>query len=162
MSMFLRHFFLVLLIAASGISYAQKKDTLVVRKVTLIQKEYTLAQKNPTIGTKLVRSPSDTLKFRIDCSRRSSYKKAPILIRSSSGKDVFLVDGFPSIQSKDPKQWIDSIKVHKSSDKEILKYGDRWESGIILLVIKEKYFSDVLNSIVVEKRIKVRDNPSKK
>lgn len=104
MSMFLRHLFLIVLIAASGISYAQKKDTLVVRKVTFIQKEHTLAQKNPTIGTKLVSSPSDTLKFRrIDCSPITSIKKAPILIRSSSGKDVFLVDGLPSIQLKDPE-----------------------------------------------------------
>lgn len=151
MSKFLHHLFLILLIATSRISYAQKNDTTPLRKATFIQKEHTLAQKNPTIGTKLVRSPSDTLKFRLDCTPRTSNKKASLLLRSSSGKDVFLVDDFPSIQSKDPKLWIDSIKVYKSSDKEVVKYGNIREFGMILLVIKDEYFSDIHKSFGVNK-----------
>jgi len=141
MSIFLRHLFLILLIAASGISYAQK--------------EHTLAQKNPTIGTNIVHSTSDTLKFRLDCTPRTSYKKASILIRSSSGKEVFLVDSLPSVQSTHMKQWIDTMKVYKSSDKELLKYGNLKEFGMILLVIKDEYFSDILNSFGVNEKKKL-------
>lgn len=133
--MFLRHFFLILLIAASGISYAQKNDTLV--------------QKKATLGTKLVRSPSDTLAGRLVCSTSVS-KKASFLIRSTSGKEVLLVDGAANIQSIPKEHWIVTLEVYKPSDKDALKYGDRGKSGIILFVVKEENFDDMLKSFGVQ------------
>ena len=90
----------------------------------------------------------DTLTIRLDCSAEIK-KPAPILIliRSSSGEEVLLVDSLLKFHSPIKESWIDCLRVYRPSSIEALKYGDNAKSGLILLAVKEGNFSSLLKSL---------------
>lgn len=90
----------------------------------------------------------DTLTVRLDCSPLTNKSVAlPILIRSSSGKEVMLADSLLKFHSAIKERWIDSLRVYKPSSIEALKYGDKAKNGFILLAVKEGNFSSFLKAL---------------